>query len=98
MSTAQNPLSREWSASSNTGPVSGPRDIDSSYPDPKSALGKIYPTSCEVNAVAEAQDSTPVANGVDNTPTNWFELAVSLCIPDARLKNAFDAFSQAVSR
>lgn len=58
----QNPAKSADSALSRESAVSGPRDIDSSYPEGRqSPEGKIYPTSCGVKRDAEAQSSHPVA-------------------------------------
>lgn len=64
--------------------------------------GKIYPISSEIQPIAEAKDGTPVANGMDSTPTNWFQLAAELChggyITETRMHRAVKAVQEGVSR
>jgi hypothetical protein len=64
--------------------------------------GKIYPISSEIQPIAEAKDGTPVASGLDSTPTNWFELAADLClsgrITETRMRRAIEAVRQGVER
>lgn len=66
------------------------------------SVGKIYPTSSEIQPIAEAKDGAPVANGTDSAPTNWFELAANLChggyITETRMLRAVKAVQEGVSR
>lgn len=58
--------------------------------------------SSSIPTPAEAKDSSPVASGLDSTPTNWFELAVDLChsghITETRMRRAVDAVRKAVQQ
>ena len=99
----QNPARSDESALSRESAVSGPNDMDSSYPEGRQpSLGKIYPTSCASKADAEVQTVPPVAIGLDSTPSTWFELAVDLCagghIPHDRFHRAIEAVREAVDR
>ncbi len=64
--------------------------------------GESIPKPDYCSSASEARTAPPVAGGLDNTPSDWFELAADLCasgyITETRMRRAVDAVRKAVAR